>query len=269
MTVPIDLTDPWQRFDWGEIEGKSLELWTKDFSHQNAYMSHVHQDGDRWCWDFVKLIPADDEAALFAQGAQIVGAFLEHMRSALNYLTYQLALHIVAEDPTLAGKVNPNRVEFPIFDDPTTFQNESRVKNFPAQYRDPIEAVQPYGGKHPSLWMLHELAREYRHRVIHPMACYPLGEFEGFTGTLPDFIFDVERPYKGGPLKGGDPLFSCRSPKDFDPNDYPNLMLAIGVDHPLCYGLSCVSALHEIAGEVFAILTEWSSDPWPPIPRTS
>jgi hypothetical protein len=43
------------------------------------------------------------------------------------------------------------------------------VKKLSEKYRRAFEHEQPYNGRNPNLFILHELSRIYRHRVIHPV----------------------------------------------------------------------------------------------------
>ena len=62
-----------------------------------------------------------------------VGDTITYLRAALNYAAYQIAL---IDCP---GKAD--RVEFPIFNDPATFQNQHRVKDFASARLGLIEAM--------------------------------------------------------------------------------------------------------------------------------
>jgi hypothetical protein len=270
MSVPISLDDAWKRFDWAETEAKAMELWGKAFGQLNPYTTHIQRDRDRWRWRILHLLKPEVEAEQLAKGSRLLGGFLDNMRACLNYLTYQLALLDNRERPGLPRKyaVRPDGIEFPIYLDPDSYRySSSEVKKLPDKYRLPLEAVQPYNGRYPGLRMLHEMAREYRHRLIHPLGLYPFGEHDGFSEVLPPTAYDIQFGKTWGNLESYDELVSFKTSVPLDPDDYPKLVVAIGIQHPECDGMSAIHALAKIAADVYDVLMEWTNEPWPPLPR--
>ncbi len=112
---------------------------------------------------------------------RIFGSFLDNLRGALNYLAYQAACRALILDPTLTD-LRPEAVEFPIFRNPADYGKTNRIKKLPDTFRRVFEDVQPSESGYEDLWILHELAREYRHRIVHAVAVFPRGEYHGALG---------------------------------------------------------------------------------------
>ena len=247
--------DAWQRLTWANKDGQAFGLLSKWFSESDAYSVRVERDGDRWEASWHRNIEPEVEAEKFAELARLLGSFLDHTRAALNYATYQLALRALAEDPSLQGDLRPDATEFPIFRDPKTFKRDNRIKKLPQEHRDAIEAVQPYEGRYPGLWLLHELAREYRHRVVHPAGILPA---EAAYHVLVNFMIVVPPDMEAIPherVEHGDVLmrfsYSTTNPK---PGVHPQVAVTVGIDHVLCRGLIGTSVLSQIRNDTQAAL---------------
>lgn len=249
MPEPLHpLMDCRTRMEWAEGDAKTLRDDIETFGKSGAYMILIQEHSDRWTAHFIKFIEADAEAKQFGQFARSFGTFLDHIRAALNYLTYQLALLALRQDPALQGKLNPDSVEFPIFDDPDVFRKKNRVKQLPEQYRRLLEDVQPYKTGNDGLWLLHELAREYRHRVLHPIFAWSVAEGYGVTVNgqeVTDLTITCD-PQET--LKHEDELFSWVMPggTDRDSDVDPYAPVPIGLSHPLCRGTHCGATVQDI-----------------------
>jgi len=260
--VALDLTDAISRLEWAQADSQTLVDAMRSFRQSDPYTTWLHQDGERWYWTHLRRISEESEFLALSNGARLFGSFLDHMRASLNYLTYQLALLSISEDPTLQGQLNPEAIEFPIFDVGSAFRTNNRVKRLPQKYFDRLEKVQPYNGGNHGLWILHELAREYRHRVVHPVACYPFGSVDGiFSENLPPTAEDVDIVYTGGALKHGDDLCSFIAPLPMNPQDYPKIVIAISIDNPVCQELTLVDVLNTISVDVVSVLSDWNGAP--------
>lgn len=245
---PFD--DARQRIDWADKDGEAFSELSKWFNDTGAYAVHIQRHGDRWEATWHRFIKPEIEAEKFMELARLLGSFLDHQRAALNYATYQLALHALRVDPSLEGELIPESVEFPIFQDPETFRSKNRIKKLPEKYRLAIESVQPYDGRYPGLWLLHELAREYRHRVVHPTAIIPADDVPQFLvdGILVDPPADLEVvPHER--LVHGDVVMHFSL--DVPPNAkvHPQLAIKVGIDHPLTRSLIGTSILNQIASD--------------------
>lgn len=253
------LRDAWVRFDWAEDDCQALNDLLTDFPNTDTYSTQMELRGDRRYATFRCLVDPTTEAERLNPIAHRTGAVLDNLRAALNYLTYQVALLALTEDPTL--DLHPEAVEFPIFNDLQLFRDKNRVKKLPDKYRTRLEAVQAYHGGHQGLWMLHELSREYRHRLIHPMAVYPFGEYRGlFREEVHSAILDLDVTYTGEILKDGDELFNFAMADNFEAYMTPPIIISIGLDHSLCRGRTLITLLQDMVYEVGDVLRSWVPD---------
>ncbi len=249
------LADAGLRLGWANDDGQAFNALSKWFRDTGAYAVHVQREGNRWEATWHRFIEPSVEAEKFAELAKHLGSFLDHTRAALNYATYQLALHALRQDPALKGDLIPDTVEFPIFRDPKLFKRQNRIKKLPQEHRDAIEAVQPYDGGYPGLWVLHELGREYRHRVVHPTSILPAeSAYLLLVNGQPTQPTDLEIiPHER--LEHGDVLmhFSLDL-TDPNPNVQPYIATTVGIDHVLCRELIGVSVLNQIREDAEAAL---------------
>jgi len=150
--------DAWQSLDWAGGEAMALKAEIDDFRRGKPYSVEAESYPDNAGGEILFEILGRPDLVMWAKQ---VGAAIGYLRSALNYSAYQIAL--------IDCREKADRVEFPIFDDPSRFQKDNRIKGF-AQHRfDLIESAQPYHGQAEELWWLHELARLHRHRLIRPV----------------------------------------------------------------------------------------------------
>ena len=249
------LADAWQRFEWANSDGEAFANRSKQLARPDAYSIWSQREGDRWEATFHRFIEPTAEAKIVAELARSLGSFLDHARATLNYLTYQLALLAIRKDPSLEGDLKPESIEFPIFTDEAEFRKKNRIKKLPHEYREFIEEIQPYKAPRDGFVLLHELGREYRHRVVHTAAISPAEDLyhvvvDGTAYAVPDAeIFPRER------LEHGDVLMRFSLP-GIDPNAdvKPQIVLTVGIDHVLCRGLIGTSVLNQIANEVHSTL---------------
>jgi hypothetical protein len=250
------LAEAGQRLRWANGDGEAFSALSKWFKETDAYAVRVQRDGHRYEASWYRDIEPDVEAEKFIELARLLGSFLDHSRAALNYGTYQLALYAIRLNPDLEGVLIPESVEFPIFSDPSLFKRQNRIKKLPEHYRDAIEAIQPYNGRYPGLWVLHELAREYRHRVVHPTGLIPAeGAYHVLVNgrlTRPDDLEII--PHER--LKHGDVVmrFSVEVAGNPNPGVHPQVATAVGIDHPLTRGLIGTSVLNGIGADAESAL---------------
>jgi hypothetical protein len=220
-----------------------------------AYAVYVQREGDRWQATWHRFIEPATETETFDELARRLGSFLDHTRAALNYATYQLALHALGQDPALQGNLIPEAVEFPIFRAPKVFKTQNRIKKLPQEHRDAIESVQPYDGRPRGLWLLHELAREYRHRIVHPAAIIPAETAYHvlINGQLVEPT-DLEIvPHDR--LEHGDVVMRFSLPGIHpDARVNPQVAMTVGIDHVLCRNLIGTSVLKQIRDSTEAAL---------------
>lgn len=259
---PADpLEDAWRRLNWANRHGKALQGVVSQYRETGPYGFLTKPQGDRWEVTFRRLIEPGDEAEWFDRIANLFGAFLDGSRAALNYVAYQIALLALRENPSLADpalprrrQVVPERAEFPIFNDPANF-NDKGIKNFPTEFRDAFIKVQPYDGNRPGLWMLHELAAKYRHRIIHPIAMLPFDEHHGVAvngARIADA--DIEVVHDGGPLKDGDAVLRFSVDAEPGANVHPIVAISPGIDDPVCAGMQLIVIANTISEDVGRVI---------------
>jgi hypothetical protein len=115
----------------------------------------------------VNAAPVPDRFSILA------GDVIRDLRSALDYLAWQLAL-VYADPP-------PERTEFPIFKDKAIFDKRHKrlIGGIDPELHPKLERIQPFNAmgdaeKNP-LWVLHRMANDYKHRLPRVVASLPTG----------------------------------------------------------------------------------------------
>ncbi|MDA8359813.1 MAG: hypothetical protein M0Z95_26735 [Actinomycetota bacterium] len=254
------LADCYTRLSWAQADGQALADEIGSFMETNPYRARVQMDGGKGAVVFCRVVDPATEAEVFDRLSRLFSSYLDSLRAALNYVTYQVAL---LDAPTSPG-LKPDTVEFPIFRDPRLFSKKNRIKQFPDEHRALFESVQPYDGEREGLWLLHELARIGRHRLVHPACVFPFPrEHSLFTDTT-SILLDMEI-IDTGPLEDGQELvrFMAAAPNGADPKVSSQLAVTIGIDHPLCHGSSLVTVLRAIGVDVEAAVRAVVEAIWP------
>ena len=209
-----------------------------------------------------RRISPTQELVWFDEMSRLIGGFLDHSRAALNYLAYQLALLALREEPSLE-KLRPDQVEFPIFSSRDLFQANHRIKHFPGKYRGALDAVQPYDGCNRGLWLLHELAREHRHRNIQPACVWPADDrHRVFVNGRPVPAHDVSVEIRDRPLVDGDLLFRFRidPPVEGERLVHTEGVVFISLDHPLCRGQEAIAVVNDISRDANMVVNRFERD---------
>ena len=254
--------DAGQRLAWANSDGQAFADVGKWLVDSGAYAMWVEHEGDRWQATFRRLCEPAIEAEKLDELARRLGSFLEHSRATLNYCAYQFALLALRKNPALNSpelrredRLRPDKVECPIVRSREQFRGHSGVRNLPDEYRRVLDEIQPYDGRNESLWLLQELAREYRHRVVHPAAITPVKDMHhvlvnGVVVDTPDMeVIPHER------LKDGDIVLRFSLPGiDPDAHVKPEVALTIGIDHALTRGLEGTGVLSRIIADVGAAM---------------
>jgi hypothetical protein len=129
----IQISDARQSLSWADHEASLLKSEIDDFFQRRPYSVEAKPGEDNTGGEILlEILKRPD----LVRWTRRVGDILGYLRAALNYATYQIAL---ADCPAKA-----DRVEFPIFSDPATFQNQNRAKDFAPARLSLIESVQPY-----------------------------------------------------------------------------------------------------------------------------
>lgn len=202
--TPASLDGCRLKLDWAYEQLKAL----------NADMQRVMMEGDsdgvlskfdgkkgEWIVEAI-VPPIRDEWSL------IVGDVLHNMHSFLDHLAWQLVL-LNGCDPT-------SKTEFPVFKDPTLFQDKAGPKMLGMS--DPVKALikslQPFNTRQPSadaddLWLIHELTNIDKHRRLH------FSEISVTGGHCrielpPGPTIERAEEFPGGPLDGATVLAHYR-----------------------------------------------------------
>lgn len=159
--------------------------------------------------------------------AVIVGEVLYHLRSALDYLVWQLVLS--------NGNVPTYRTEFPIFKDSAEYQAGifRRLAGVCDEAGTIIESLQPFNtGQKPEmaiLWMVHELNNAYKHRMLVPAQLFLMSadyEFSSPTDISVEALENMQR----GPLIDGAQIAHFRWAGSPGPSDKMDVQLKLSFD---------------------------------------
>lgn len=254
---PHPLTDAWLRVDWADMAGHLFRDRSVEFFQTDPYKLWAEWNGDQWEVRFHSRTDPEAETKALTELARLLGSFLDHARAALNYTAYQVALLAVSENPSLTQRpsgeapLRPESVEFPIFNSQTVYKKQHRLKKLPAKYVAATEAVQPFHGGHDALWVLHELAAQYRHHVVHPAVVWPVHESHRVVVGGEKIEADKIETFPDAKLEPGEVLvrFNLEGVPIGVSVD-PRVMLAAGIDHPLCKGREATGLLSAIIKEV-------------------
>lgn len=242
-------TEAWKRLNWADENGRALEAEVKGFVKAQPYSVRIDLQGDQGTATLCRLIDPAAEAEVLDRCSRLIGSYLDHMRAALNYLTYQVALLDAPANP----KLDPDTTEFPIFKDRSLYAKKNRIKHLSNEHRAAIESVQPYDGELPGLWLLHELSRVYRHRLLHASKVGTFDEahsVEVTGGTLEslDVLYT-------GVVEDETPVLAFTVAHEGQAHAHANVVVAICIDDPLCRGQHAMSVLNAIAHDAGQAIT--------------
>lgn len=108
----------------------------------------------------------------------LTGEVLYHLRSSLDHLAWQLAAL------TCVPNAPPETTEFPVFKNRKSYlgKRTSKINALPAAAKDIVDRLQPYLDAVPedaTLWRLHRLTNDDKHRLPHLVAAAPSGIVAG------------------------------------------------------------------------------------------
>ncbi len=184
----------------------------------------------------------------------IVGECVHSLRSALDHLAFQLWV-------ASGSNGNPATVGFPIFDEPAKFHAglAGKIKGLSQTGIDAITAIQPYkGGNGNDLWVIHELNKIDKHRLLltanmgfHGMTIPNHLTLANFIGVDPAITVGMSSTLF--PLKVGDELFM--DIPDTKPNENLQFAVQISLNEPgIVEGESLFSKLVELSDFVKKIV---------------
>jgi hypothetical protein len=174
-------------------------------------------------YNVVTRHPIPDRIAILA------GEIVQAMRSALDYVAWQLAL--------ARSDTPPPTTAFPIFANRTLYDRDKArfIGGIDAAIHPVFDSVQPYHARdkateHP-LWVLHRLANDDKHRVPHVVGSLPSGiMFERPAGV------DLATTMTVGPFKDHDEVATLAIISGADPETQLNpkftIAVAFGTDTP-------------------------------------
>lgn len=156
--VSYVLTGPRAKLDWGQEHLKSLNTEIRRFLNKDPY--RVTRQGDADIGQYQWTVRIAKQPQLRRWGL-MAGDCVHNLRSALDHTTWTLA----GSDPA------DNITQFPIFDDPDTFQSKGkwRVKRLRPSESALVEWLQPYRRSHGAvdlLALLANLDNIDKHRAI-------------------------------------------------------------------------------------------------------
>jgi hypothetical protein len=237
------LADHTKRLDWADEDGSALQTEIQAFVKSQPYAVFSEFHGNEGTATLRRNIDPAAEAKVLDRCARLIGSYLDNSRAALNYATYILALLDKPAHPEL----KPESVELPIFNDRALYRKHNRVKKLSDEHRAAIEAVQPYDGERPGLWLLHELARSYRHRLIHPTTLETIAA-EHTVHVTNGTLESMEVLYAGVAQYDKPVLcYTVQPTGEGEVHGHPNVALSVCIDHALCRGLESVGVLNQIA----------------------
>jgi hypothetical protein len=201
-----------------------------------------------------------------------IGEIIHNLRSALDYLVYQLAL--------LKSNTHTVGTQFPIFilgktirkirgNEIPCFKNRHRkmIGGLSSKHKAMIERLQPYhrwnrnqlsfggrrrcGPRNSPIWWLHEINNADKHRIIQVVAIKPAGMSAGYWGDIMPSI-----KFNRCVLKNGAKIAEC-SP---EVNMYPTIDPLIAFDDRcgVVARLGVYYVLNEIARTVDSIVDKFA-----------
>lgn len=205
------------------------------FRDSRPYTIRTKQNSERRLVYYVAQVSDPDPAV-----AAIAGDVLQNLRSALDYLAFQLVVMGLGSVPA-----DPRYIAYPIADSAAEYPalRQRRVKGARSAAIDAIDATRPYRGGDDALWRLHRLNNVDKHRLLITVGTafrsVNIGptlraEFEkAFPErghTLPDLSIFLRPADRLFPLKAGDELFI--DAVDAKPNEKIQFRLDVAFGEP-------------------------------------
>lgn len=186
--------------------------------------------------------------------AILAGDVLKDLRSALDYVAWQLAL---AQSDT-----PPRTTQFPIFGDGTRYRTDHLrfIRGIDVATHPLFDSVQPYHAGDQAalqpLWVLHRMASDDKHKMPHVVGSVPVQvdcdrppETDLFIGTTI------------GPFEDGDVIATVGIYKSPNPKKQPDLQVAFdvafGKDTPAHSVSGLFGEINGIGREVDAVIAKF------------
>lgn len=180
----------------------------------------------------------------------LAGDALKDLRSALDYVAWQLAL---AQSDT-----PPQSTAFPIFGDGTRYRTDQLrfIGGIDPATHAVFDSVQPYhaGDKafEQPLWVLHRLANDDKHKVPHVVGSLPVAVGVDRPPGVDLFIGSTIGPFEDGDVIATVGIIGGIDP-EIEPNVYATLGIAFGKDTP-AQGRPLTSEVDRIGIEVDKVI---------------
>lgn len=193
--------------------------------------------------------------------AAITGDTLNNVRSALDYLAYQLV--------DAAGAAHTSQHCFPIYDSAAKFKTESlsKTKGMRPDAIQAINAIRPYKGGTDELWRLHVLNNIDKHRLLvtvgvmnfsHGMTPSMKAKIIGSFGDPPPNLSGIQiaSPSRNRSVKVGDELLTIPETEVEQP--MPFCFHIAFAEPQIIEGYSVVETLKRMSDRVEKIISDFT-----------
>lgn len=184
----LDLSNPTAKVTWAGHHLEKLRLEYRRVIIDEPHFAVPELDAEHAEYVFRYQEPTRDLESL----GLIIGDVVHNLRSALDYIAWQLSeSNGIIPLLNARGVREPERIiMYPLADSPSGFENAKKrwIGLLPDPLQQIIESTQPYKSGYEMLAMLHRLAISDKHRVIAVIAQrYGGFHFIGKAATRGDF----------------------------------------------------------------------------------
>jgi hypothetical protein len=198
--MPVDLNECKAKIERAREHERSLHAVVDPVVEGDEGLIQVRADLDRESGYHIFRVTAIPEAWRLKSGL-IIGDIVHNLRSALDYLFWQLySAHIRVPETSSEAR----RVQFPIDDRYEWFaKRRERFSEIPYSLWSVVEAAQPYERLNPAtspLRILRDLSNRDKHQILTPILIrpdtltFPLPTFR-IPGTLSPLNYDHAADY--------------------------------------------------------------------------
>ncbi len=157
------LNDSWAKLGWAEAHADTLQREGSIFEKSDAVS--IISDNDTQSSDHIFKLQVSEEPPLQNWGL-IIGDILHNLHSALDCLTWQLAVVKLGE---ASAKKRRSSIYFPFAKSPSAFRDHSILPCITETHCEMLSSVQPYQRGYEILTTLKTLSTHDKHRIIHPV----------------------------------------------------------------------------------------------------
>lgn len=268
-TIPNPLMGSRAKVERAKEHIKNLDLAIKAFFNSNPYTINIRRNLKTGKHVFY----AADVEDVPIHIAAIAGDVVHSLRSALDYIAYQLVYIGTAGQGLLW------RAEFPIFDsaDEYAAKKQGKIEGMRPEAIEAIDIIKPYKDGNTQLWLVHKLNIIDKHRLLIAVSSYLKGfnlapMFEAdMKRILPDvgkisFPTNIVRPKEVlCPLKTGDELLVVDG---FDTESYKRIQSHIVISFYEPQIMQCepiLTTLQQLIEATTAVIESFASNTfWSP-----